>query len=98
MKGLPGIEAIAKQFLYQSAYRNFIVDQGFDAVVHAFVAPTADDDIQHVGRVRLPSLMPEEETPLSNTVELYKLPAQKVFDAYLAGTRLDAASLFSIIE
>ena len=95
--GVPGIESVTKQYLYQAAYRKFINDHGFDHVVNAFIAPTSEGSIQHSGRVSFPMVMPEEHEPFSNVVELFKIPATRVFDAYLAGISLDSASLLTVI-
>jgi hypothetical protein len=95
--GAPGVESVTKQFLYQAAYRKFIEDNGFDSVVNAFIAPTSEGSIQHSGRVSFPMVIPEEKEPLSNVVELFKIPATRVFDAYLSDSSLDSASLLTII-
>ncbi|MDI9590834.1 MAG: hypothetical protein QM302_07355 [Acidobacteriota bacterium] len=97
MDGVPGVESVTKQFLYQSAYRGFVLGHGFARVVNAFLAPTAGERIEHTGRVRFPGVMASEEPPFSNVIELYALPAQMVFDAYLAGTPLDNADLLAVI-
>ena len=95
--GVPGVESVTKQFLYQSAYRGFVIGHGFSRVVNAFLAPSAGARIEHTGRVRFPGVMASEEPPFSNVIELYALPAQMVFDAYLAGTPLDNSDLLAVI-
>ncbi len=95
--GVPGVESVTKQFLYQSAYRGFVLCHGFSRVVNAFLAPSAGGQIEHTGRVRFPGVMAIEEPPFSNVVELYALPARMVFDAYLADTPLDNADLLAVI-
>lgn len=95
--GVPGVESVTKQFLYQSAYRGFVLGHGFSRVVNAFLTPSAGERIEHTGRVRFPGVMATEEPPFSNVVELYALPARMVFDAYLAGTPLDNADLLAVI-
>ncbi|WP_417118858.1 LlaJI family restriction endonuclease [Olsenella phocaeensis] len=97
VRGVPGVESVTKQFLYQAAYRGFVIDHCFDAVVNAFVAPSAGDVIEHRGRVRFPGVIADEEAPLSNVVELYALPARVVFDAYLAGVPLSADMLGAML-
>lgn len=95
--GVPGVESVTKQFLYQSAYRGFVLKHGFSRVVNAFLAPSAGERIEHTGRVRFPGVIASEEPPFSNVIELYALPAQMVFDAYLAGMPLDNADLLAVI-
>ena len=70
---------------------------GYGRVVNAFLAPSAGDAIEHTGRVRFPGVIADEEPPFSNVVELYALPADMVFDAYLAGATLDNAELLAVI-
>ena len=65
--------------------------------MNAFLAPSAAAGIEHTGRVRFPGVIAPEEPPLSNMVELYALPAQMVFDAYLAGNALDNDELLTVI-
>ena len=97
VNGVPGVESVTKQFLYQAAYRPFVVAHGYPRVVNAFLAPSACGDIANMGRVRFPGVIAPEEPPFSNAVELYALPAERVFDAYLAGTTLDNAELLTVI-
>lgn len=96
VQGVPGVESVTKQFLYQAAYRDFVLDNGFDYVANAFIAPSSDNEIVHRGRVRFPGVMPIEEPPFSNSVELYEVPAGLVFDAYIAGTSLDGINLWTV--
>ncbi|WP_273446367.1 LlaJI family restriction endonuclease [Thermophilibacter provencensis] len=95
--GVPGVESVTKQFLYQAAYRDFVLAHGFSRVVNAFLVPSCGDAVEHLGRVRFPGVIAAEEPPFSNEVELYALPAEAVFDAYVGGRELDAARLAEVI-
>lgn len=95
--GVPGVESVTKQFLYQAAYRDFVLAHGFSRVVNAFLVPTCGDAVEHLGRVCFPGVIAAEELPFSNEVELYALPAEAVFDAYVGGRELDAACLAEVI-
>lgn len=95
--GVPGVESVTKQFLYQAAYRDFVLAHGFSRVVNAFLVPSCGDAVEHLGRVRFPGVIAAEEAPFSNEVELYALPAEAVFDAYVGGRELDAARLAEVI-
>lgn len=97
VNGVPGVESVTKQFLYQTAYRKFVLAHGYGRVVSAFLAPLAGDATEHTGRVRVPGVIAAEEKPFSNVVELYSLPAGMVFDAYLAGDTLDNAELLTVV-
>lgn len=95
--GVPGVESVTKQFLYQAAYRDFVLAHGFSRVVNAFLVPSCGDAVEHLGRVRFPGVIAAEEPPFSNEVELYALPAEAVFDAYVGGRELDAARLAEVV-
>ena len=84
----PGLESVTKQFLYQSAYKEFIEDQGFDAVVNAFLVPGNVDEPELMARVSFPEVMAGEQAPLSNYIYMWALPANKVLDAYLCEGKL----------
>lgn len=98
MKGQPGLESVTKQFLYQSAYKDFVLDHGFDYVVNAFLVPTASDKLRELARVSFPGAMGEVELPFSNYIRMWALPASEVFDAYLRSERIDDGLMRAIWE
>ena len=98
MKGQPGLESVTKQFLYQSAYKGFVLDHEFDCVVNAFLVPTASDELRELARVSFPKVMGEVELPFSNYIHMWALPASEVFDAYLRGEKIDAGVMRAIWE
>ena len=83
INGQPGLESVTKQFLYQSAYKDFVLDHGFDYVVNAFLVPSVDDSPRELARVSFPRVMGEVDLPFSNFIHMWALPADKVFEAYL---------------
>lgn len=89
MRRQPGLESVTKQFLYQNAYRDFVLDHRFDAVVNAFLVPTCGNEPFEIGRVSFPEVMGSVEPPFSNYINMWALPAHKVFEAYLDGRILD---------
>lgn len=95
--GVPGVESVTKQFLYQAAYRDFVLAHGFSRVVNAFLVPSCGDAVEHLGRVRFPGVIAAADPPFSNEVELYALPAEAVFDAYVGGRELDAVRLAEVV-
>ena len=98
MQKQPGLESVTKQFLYQSAYRPFVEDHSFDAVVNAFLVPTCDDEPRKLARVSFPKVMGEVEPPFSNYIVMWALPAREVFDAFLRGERIDDGLLRTVWE
>lgn len=90
MRKQPGLESVTKQLLYQSAYRKFVKDHGFERVINAFLVPSCDGELKLIARVSFPEVMGVEEPPFSNYVDMWAVPAAEIFDAYLDGRELDA--------
>lgn len=86
--GIPGVESITKQFLYQNAYEEFVRDNKIELVLNVFLVPGDTANSELIGRVRFPGVLSDFEHPLSDYIDLWKLPADTVYDAYLAGERL----------
>lgn len=97
-KGQPGLESVTKQFLYQSAYKKFVLAHGFDRVVNVFLVPSDGSELQEMARVSFSEVMGEVEPPFSGYVHMWALPAHEVFDAYLRGERIDGGSMRAIWE
>lgn len=88
MKGQPELESVTKQFLYQAAYRDFVLDHGFERVVNAFLVPSCDGGLRKMARVSFPEVMGTVELPFSNYVDMWALPAEDIFEAYLNSTEI----------
>lgn len=88
MKHQPGVESVAKQFLYQSAYREFIKEHKFDRVANAFLVPGTVDTSKLIARVSFPGVITKEKKPFDNFIYMWMLPAHDVFKAYLDGEML----------
>lgn len=89
MTGQPGVESVTKQFLYQSAYRDFVHDHGFDRVVNAFLVPGEGSEPRLLATVTFPGVIAREAPPFSNCIGMVALPASQVFEHFLRGMRLD---------
>ena len=98
MKGQPGLESVTKQFLYQSAYKDFILAHGFSRVVNAFLVPSDADGLRKIARVSFTDVMGEVGPPFSNYVDMWALSAREVFDVYLRGERVDGGMMRAIWE
>lgn len=85
MKHQPGVKSVAKQFLYQSAYREFIKEHEFDRVANAFLVPGTVDTSKLIARVSFPGVFTKEKKPFDNFIYMWMLPAHDVFKAYLDG-------------
>lgn len=71
------------------AYEGFIRDNGFSSVANVFLVPTHEAEARLMGGVRFPGVFGKPEPPLSDGVEMWALPADYVFDCYLAGRLAD---------
>ena len=85
LKGQPGIESITKQYLYQLAYRKFAADHQLTVFKNCFLIPTERNDYINKGYVQLDIL---NSLDLEN-IEVRLIPAEKVFEAYLSGNRIN---------
>lgn len=98
MTGQPGVESVAKQFLYQSAYRNFVLDHGFDNVASAFLVPSEEHEPQLLATVSFPGVVAAVASPFSNCIGMVALPASKTFELYLKGTHADAHDVGQLLQ
>ena len=100
LRGQPGVESITKQFLYQSAYQRFVEAHSFDGVVNTFLVPSEEDTPTLLASVSFPDVMSAAtgaSEKFSDHIDMWALPAQKVFDCYLRGRKLDAAIYESLL-
>lgn len=98
MIGQPGLESVTKQFLYQNAYQDFVLDHGFEHVVNAFLIPCSHCELRQIARVSFRAVMGSVKTPFSNFVDMWALPTTEVFEAYLDGHCLDERILQMIVK
>ena len=90
--GQPGIESVTKQYLYQLAYKKFIVTHGIDwntGVKNCFIMPTEGQYVEIKGEV---SMSMFSTFGLQN-IQVRFLPADKAYDCYLNGVKLDISFL-----
>ena len=88
-KGQPGIESIAKQYLYQLAFKDFIVDHGLKKVQNCFLMPAEENRIENRGEVRMRmfSILGLQD------IKVRFLSARLAYEHYLAGKRIDISLL-----
>jgi len=89
LSGNPGVGDIDKQYLYQLAYLDFINYYKFAGVRNCFLMPTEEDEIIDMGTVTMKML---ERLNLAN-IQIRKLPANRLYDLYLAGQKMEIAEL-----
>ena len=98
MRQQPGVESVTKQFLYQSAYRGFVKDHKFDSVYNAFLVPASSDTFFKIARVSFAKVMGWFEPPFNNYIDMWALPAYKVFNSYLRNEKFSDAEIKEIIK
>lgn len=84
-RGQPGIESITKQYLYQLAYQNFIMDHDFNSVRNCFLMPTEQESVVNKGEVSMSML---KNLGLQN-IKVRLLPAGLAYEHYLSGKKLE---------
>lgn len=88
-KGQPGIESITKQYLYQLAYKKFTEDHGFVSIKNCFLMPTENKKVEERGEASMEML---SSLGLQD-IKIRFLPAEYVYEYYLAGRKMDIESL-----
>lgn len=89
LRGQPGIESITKQYLYQLAYRDFTEKHGLTTVKNCFLLPTEKGEYIDKGYAELGML---HRLGLEN-IAVRLLPAEQIYEAYLAGRKIDLSKL-----
>lgn len=89
LRAQPGIESITKQYLYQLAFQSFVKKNGFKKVVNCFLMPTEEKTILDMGTASLDML---DKLGLEK-IKVRYLPADTVFEHYIAGIQLDLSLL-----
>ena len=79
LRGQPGVGDVTKQYLYQLAYKNFILDHGMTAVKNCFLMPTEKNEVVDLGYARIEML---EALGLEN-IAIRLMPAKDMYRCYL---------------
>ena len=83
IEGNPGVGDVTKQYLYQLAYQDFIDKCGFKYIQNAFLMPIDDEKGEFVGTAEF-NMMRDAGNRLEH-ISVIKLPAKKLYQAYLNG-------------
>ncbi len=84
IKYQPGLELVTKQFLYQSAYQDFVRDHGFERVANAFLVPTSGNSSHELARVSFPGAISSLGLPLVDHAHMQELPTSEILELHLA--------------
>lgn len=83
--GQPGVEDVAKQYMYEIVFRNFIKAQGYVMAHNIFLIPT-EESTYYFGNVRIVSLERFNNESLK-TIEVVKINAEDAYRLYLNGNK-----------
>lgn len=86
-QNMPGVEDIAKQYLYQLAFNDFLKKHNIKIVRNYFLMPTQHTEIQNKEYVYLNMLQRIKEIDLKE-IRVRMLPAEKVYNYYLSGKKM----------
>lgn len=85
--GQPGVGDVTKQYLYQLAYDDFIVKQGYKYVQNMFFCPSEEAESDY-GYVEMKMLHTVGDKNLES-IAVVKLPADEMYDIYLANRKIE---------
>lgn len=97
-QGVPGVEAVVKQVLYQRSYKDFVSDHGFSRVVNAFLVPCEGDGFTLLGHVDFPDIFERVQPPFVDGVDMWLLPARRIWQCYLNGKTLSESELDLLLD
>jgi hypothetical protein len=89
LKGHPGIGDVTKQYLYQLAYKKFVGDHGIKEIKNCFLMPTEQKIIIFKGYVNMEML----DAIGLQSIQIKQLPANEMYDYYLASKKMDIGLL-----
>lgn len=85
--GQPGVGDITKQYLYQLAYDDFIIKQGYKYVQNMFFCPQEKTEIDY-GYVEMEMMHKIGNKSLEN-IAVVKLCAEEMYDLYLSNIHVE---------
>ena len=89
IRGIPGIDSITKQYLYQLAYKDFLADHEIQCIKNCFLMPTEKEEVIPKGEVSLDML---KGIGLEN-IQVRMLPAKLAYHYYLTVKIMDVDEL-----
>lgn len=88
----PGIESVTKQLLYQSAYRDFIIDNKFTSVRNMFLIPIDGSEFVNKGNVSF-EVVADEGEPFTCFIDVMLVPANLILECYISQSGLNIDEL-----
>jgi len=91
IKDNPGVQDIAKQYLYHIALKKIIEKKKINFVKNIFLFPIDDEKITYIGTVSISFL----ENITSENIQLFGVPTEQVFQLYSKGNKIDVESFLN---
>ena len=88
VEGQPGVGDVTKQYLYQLAYEDLVEQSGYKYIQNAFLVPGDNEQGEFLGRAEFEMMRITGKEPLEH-ISVIRLPAQKMYAAYLSGRAND---------
>ena len=85
ISGQPGVEDVAKQYMYEVVFRKFVNDQGYVMAHNIFLTPT-EEQTYYFGHVSIDVLERFNDDRLK-TIEVVKINAEDAYRLYLNGDK-----------
>lgn len=79
LRNYPGVGDVAKQYLYQLAYKDFLASQGIENIRNCFLMPTEKPEVIPLGAASMGML---DNLGLQQ-IQIRQLPASEMFHCYL---------------
>lgn len=89
LRGNPGVGDVAKQYLYQLAYRDFIDEHQIPVVRNCFLMPTEGEEVVEKGVVKMGMFEPMG----LEDIQIRLIPATKLYECYLSNVHMDVREL-----
>lgn len=93
--GQPGVGDVTKQYLYQLAYDDFIVKQGYKYIQNMFFCPQETPE-KNYGYVEMDMLRQIGDKKLEN-IAVVKLCASEMYDLYLTNRQIEEKDMVQYI-
>ncbi len=84
----PGVQDVAKQYLYELSFKKIAAENNFRIVRNAFLLPSDHSESKTIGTVKL-DLMTDLDDIQVKEIEIILFPAREAFNSYLFGNNIE---------
>lgn len=94
IKSAPHLEDVTKQYLYELALKEYMQQSGYKMYLNAFLFPYEGNHVINIGKV---SMTIFKNLSLKD-IQLYKLPASKMYEYYIKRKTLSEIEICNFLE